>query len=110
MFVQQLENQHSLEQDHHSNGHNLPSILHPYGWIAKMDLAARRQTTPGDAPALHFPPVELRCRKLDEWHLDVARLLAAKDANGNGSCLSAPLEHREKRAANNPAAEEGLVI
>jgi hypothetical protein len=47
---------------------------------------------------------------LDWWCPDFARLLSAKDANGNGSRLSAAIGHQEKRAAYDRAAEEGFII
>jgi len=47
---------------------------------------------------------------LDRWCPDFARLLSAKDANGNGGRLLAAIGHQEKRAANDPAAEERFVI
>jgi hypothetical protein len=47
---------------------------------------------------------------LDWWWPDFARLLSAKDADGNGSRLSAAIGHHYKWAAYDRAAEEGFVI
>src|SRR5436190_5120807 len=38
------------------------------------------------------------------------RLLTPQDANRNGSCLAAAVEHRDKRPADNLAAKEYFVM
>ena len=109
-FIQKTSNECSLRKEHDGKQHHLPTVLFPGSWLAEENRASRRKTGFADAPALHLPPVELRRCESDGWDLDVARPLAPKDANGYGSGLAAPLEHGEKRAANNLVTEEGLVI
>src|SRR5580765_1019419 len=75
VFVQEADDECSLYQNHRSNKHNLPLILLPQSRIAKVNLASQRQAALADAPALHLPPVKHRTCKLDDWHLDFARLL-----------------------------------
>jgi hypothetical protein len=75
-----------------------------------VNLASRGQAAFADPPALHFPPVEPRRCKFDGRCLDVARLLAPEDANGNRRCLSAAVLHQENWAADNLLAEESLVV
>ena len=108
-FVQQPADECGLGQQRREDGQNLQLVPVPDGRFAEINFAARRQAAFADAPALHFSPVEHRPRKLDRRHLDVARLLATKDANGNCGCLSASVSRQEKRTADN-MAEEGFVI
>src|SRR5262245_37205894 len=110
MFVQKANNECGLKQEHDPSQYNPPAVLFPGSWFAKENRASWRETTLADAPALHLSPVELRRCESDGQDLDVARLLAAKDANSHGGGLAAPLEHGEKRAANDLVTEEGLVI
>lgn len=48
--------------------------------------------------------------QIGRGRVDVARLLSAEDANGNGGRLSAGVSHQEERPPYNLAAEEGFVI
>ena len=63
------------------------TILAPCSRIKKVNLASRHQPTLADAPALYLP-VEFRRGESGGRHFDVARFLAAKNTNGNGSCPS----------------------
>src|SRR6476620_962501 len=110
MFIQQAHDQEGLREYNGGDQKNLPTILIPYRRTTKQDFAARRQTAFANAPALHFPPVKYWACKLDWCCPDFARLLSAKDTNGNGSRLSAGIGHQKKRAAYDRASEEGFVI
>ena len=110
ILIDQPGDQRDLRQKNGADGQNFHPVSFPCGRIAKEDLAAGRQAALADAPALHLPPVEHRACKLDGRRIDVARLLSAEDANGNGSCLSAGISRREQRPAHDLAAEEGFVI
>src|SRR4029079_529986 len=110
VFIQKTHNQCRLNKEPDSSHHYLPAILVPGCWLAEQNLASRREATLTNIPALHLPPIELRRCESNGRYLDVARLLAAKDAHCYSGGLTAPLEHGEKWTANNLATEEGFVI
>src|SRR5262245_10388426 len=110
MFVQKAGDERGLYKNNRKNKCDLPLVLLPNARIAKINLASGGQAALANAPALHFPPVKHRVCKLHGWRADLARLLSAKDANGNGGCLSAGVGDQEKRATDYAMAEEGFVI
>src|SRR5215211_5180021 len=106
----QPRDQSALHQKHGTEHQNLYAILFPCGLTTKENLASRGQAALANPPALHLPPVILRRSKSDRRYFDVARVLAAKNANGNLGRPSAYFEHRDVWAANNLTAEEGIRI
>src|SRR5262245_31789723 len=98
-----------LEQDHGTNRQDLCTILFPYSQFAKINRASGHQAVFTDPPPAHFPPVEFGCCKPGGWYLDIARPLAVEDANSDGGCQAAPLDHRVHRASDNPIAERRVV-
>src|SRR4029453_15757475 len=110
MFVDEPGDQRALKQKCRYRCQDWYSILLPYRQIAECDLTSRRQAGLTDAPALHFPPIILRICKSAGRYLDVARLFAPEDTNGDCSCPPAPIGHRVHRATNDLRAEEGALI
>ena len=78
--------------------------------IAKFNYTPGRQPAFADPPTLHFPPIELRCRKFDRRYPDVSGLLAAKNASRSGGRLSAGVEHAGIRTADKTLPNVGFVV
>jgi hypothetical protein len=106
VFIQKTDNQCCLKKKRDGSQHYLPAVLVPDGWLAEQNRAPRRETALADAPALHLPPVELRRSESNGRDLDVARLLAAKDANTTAAVWRLPSSTERKGAANNLVAKK----
>src|SRR5258705_9209754 len=107
---QQEQNEDGLKQNHRANSQNLPTIHFPGGGWPEIDAALRWQVVLVYSPTLHLPPVEPRRRIFDGWGLDVARLFAVKDANGNSRGYLASLIDGEHRSADDCRPEKGIVV
>src|SRR6185437_7958289 len=109
-LVQQAADQTSLEQDHDYYDRKLPAILCPDTWLAKQDLAARRQIALADAPTPQFAPIIFRGRQLNRLELDAVRFLAAQDSQRSVDRPPAGFSNRMHRTADGFAVEEGFLI
>src|SRR5579871_851489 len=91
---QQTGNHRTLQQYQRQGRQDLPSKSVPRGRLAKINLASRRQTALADSPALQLTPIILRGGKTNRRNFDGVRLLSAKYAYSDGTCLFAQCAYR----------------
>ena len=85
-------------------------MLLPNRRASEVYLAACRQLTFANPPALHFPPVELGRSHADRGDLYRGWILSAQYPGSDGSNLPSSLQHRNMRPTHNLLAEEGIGV